>query len=111
MILTEKIKKYGREKCHTGGKFGQTRRKFWLACRKIKHFFRPWWRGYDTYQYGVPTNEFAGLTKDAEPKSAEIEQTNKFGKIHIKFTCISVGKKELIFNHLSPLLRSQNYAK
>ena len=30
-----------------------------------------------TYQYGVPTNELAGLTKDAEPKSAAKRNTKK----------------------------------
>ena len=31
---------------------------------------------HHTYQYGVPTNELAGLTNDAEPKSAEREKIN-----------------------------------
>ena len=42
-----------------------------------------------TYQYGVPTNELAGLTKDAEPKSAA-----KRNKKYIIFTH-SVSNKDI----------------
>ncbi len=41
VILTEKIKKYIWEICHTGGKFCKTGGKFLLACREINIFSGP----------------------------------------------------------------------
>ena len=60
----------------------------------FKQFSQYGQHGSDSYQYGVPTKEFAGEAMEAEPKSASLTCPGSVSRMFPAFTSLNEEAKE-----------------